>query len=434
VIAKLTKRTIDATPAATSDVFLWDSALKGFGVKITPKNRRVFVFQYWAPNLNRVRRRMTIGPYGALTVDQAREAAQRLQGRVANREDPASELSASRAAARDETVSAISEEFLTDSEGKIKASTAAGYKWLFDKAILPTLGRKPIAQVTLKDVAALHSKHKSRPYLANRVLALVSSLLSWSETRGYRARGSNPCADIARYPEAERERFLTVDEVARLGAALTKAEKEGIPPAPEKREKPTSKEKAKHRPKSADKPVPADPFAVAAIRFLLLTGWRRNEALTLRWADVDLERGTATLPSTKTGRSHRALGAPAVALLAELERMADSPYVFPGRVTGGHLSDIQRLWTAVRHAANLSDVRLHDLRHGWASFAIGGGYSLYLTGKLLGHSRSETTARYAHLADDARKAMADNVSSVIDAALRGKKRSTPVVPITSRRA
>ena len=304
MIARLTKRTIDATIAGDRNVFLWDASLKGFGVKVTPKNRRVFLFQYWAPNLSRVRRRVTIGPYGAFTVDQAREAALRLQGRVANREDPAAEQATNRIAARDETVEAMSAEFLADARGKIKPRTAVEYRRLLDKDILPAIGRRPIAHLSLKDVATLHAAHRNSPYLANRLLALISALLSWSETRGYRPRASNPCGDIGKYPEPLRERFLTGGELAKLGAALAKAEREGLAPAPGMRGRPKSEETAKHRPKSADKPNPADPFAVAAIRFLLLTGWRRSEALGLKWSELDLERGAATLPNTKTGRSH----------------------------------------------------------------------------------------------------------------------------------
>lgn len=243
--------------------------------------------------------------------------------------------------------------------------------------------------------------------------------LQWSESRGYRPRGSNPCRDVGKFPEQSRERFLSAEEVGRLGAALTKAEKEGLPPAPMYRLRASSEKTAKHRPKSADTPIPANPFAVAAIRFLLLTGWREQEALTLRWSDVDLARGRSTLADTKSGRSHRAIGAPLPALLASLRQLHGSSHVFPGAKPGMPLREIRRVWTAVRHEASLDDVRLHDLRHTVASFAVGSGHSLYLTGKLLGHARAETTAKYAHLADDARKATADRVSAEIAAALDG---------------
>jgi integrase len=178
-------------------------------------------------------------------------------------------------------------------------------------------------------------------------------------------------------------------------------------------------------------PIPANPYAVDGIRFLLLIEWREQEALTLRWSAIDLERGRVTLDETKTAKSHRAIGAPAIALIAALPRVAGSAFVFPGNVEGQPLREIKRVWMAARHAANLDDVRLHDLRHTVASFAVGSGHSLYLTGKRLGHVRAATTQRYAPLADDARKAMADNVSGAIAAALAGVENKTRIPALTA---
>jgi integrase len=168
---------------------------------------------------------------------------------------------------------------------------------------------------------------------------------------------------------------------------------------------------------SAD-PQPASPVAVAALRFLMFTGWREQEALTLRWDAVDFSCGMVTLEDTKAGRSTRALPAAALELIAEQPKLEGSPFVFPGKVQGKPLQEIQRLWYAVRAAAGLDGVRLHDLRHSVASFAAAQGHSLFLIGKLLGHKDQRSTARYAHLADDARKTMADSVGAAIDDALR----------------
>ena len=436
MLAKLTKRTVEAVRSGADDVFVWDSELKGFGLKVTPKDRRVFLAQYWAPNLARVRRRVTLGTFGTITVDQGRAAAQRVLGRVANGEDPAADASEGKRTAKEATVALISAEYLDETSAKMKSRTSSEYTRLFNVYILPALGRKPVVHVTLKDVAAVHLAHRKQPYQANRVLQLLKSFLYWAETRGYRARNTNPCRDVAKFPEHERERFLTVDELAKLGAALVTAERVGLPPAPEHRKAPRNEKTAKHRPRSADTPFPANPYAVAAIRFLLFTGWREQEALTLRWADVDMKRGAATLPDTKTGKSQRPLGAQAVELLAALPRLEGSPYVFPGANPDAPLREIKRVWCAARHSAGLGDVRLHDLRHTVASFSVGSGHSLYLTGKLLGHTRPETTQRYAHLADDARKAAADTVSEALSVALNAgtpPAHETPVTPIESGR-
>jgi integrase len=431
MLAKITKRTVDATKASATDVFVWDSELKGFGLKVTPKGRRIFVVQYWAPALHRVRRRVTLGTYGPLTVEFARDAAQRLMGRVAAGEDPAVEAQEGRRTARDATVALLSTDYLEDVRAKMKAGTAHEYARMFKTYIVPKIGKTPVAHVTLREVASIHLALKKKPYQANRVLQMFKTFFFWVEARGYRARGTNPCRDIAKYPERSHERFLSVAEVGALGSALYVAERTGLAPAPKLRHHPKSAETAKHRPKSADIPKPANPFAVAAIRFLLLTGWREQEALTLLWSAVDLGRGFATLEDTKTGRSHRPLGAPAAQLLAELPRIAGSRYVFPGARAGQPLREIKRTWAAARYAAGLDDVRLHDLRHTVASFAVASGHSLYLTGKLLGHARPETTQRYAHLADDARKATADTVSGAIAAALGASANQTPVLELTA---
>lgn len=422
MIAKLTQRSVDALKAGGVDVKLWDTTLRGFGVKTTPTGRKVFVFDYYTrPPLQRVRRRATLGLYGSITVDEARSRAKRLEGRVNAGEDPVGASRSARLSAKDATVQATSDEFLLEMAGKIKPRTAIEYKRLFKTSILPVLGRKSIADVSLRDVTALHSANRSTPSSANHILTLLGTLLYWSESRGYRPRGSITLEDVERYEEAYRERFLTAEEAGRLGAALTKAEKEGLRTPPAHRKHPKSKETAKHITKDAFKLIPADPFAVAAIRFLALTGWRRSEALSLKWLDVDLSRGAATLPHSKTGRSYRAIGAPAVALLAALPRLAGNPHVFPSTVLpGGHLSEVRRTWESVRHEAGLDDVRLHDLRHNVGSWSVALGTSLYITGALLGHIRAETTQRYAHLQEDVRKAAADAVSTEIALALSGK--------------
>ena len=181
-------------------------------------------------------------------------------------------------------------------------------------------------------------------------------------------------------------------------------------------------------------PQPANPYAVAALRFLIFSGWREQEALTLRWSDVDLASGQVMLTNTKTGKSARILSAPLRELLASLPREAESPYVFPGRDPKRPLRETQRLWYAARSAAELDDVRLHDLRHSVASFAGGRGYSLFLIGKLLGHRDQRSTAKYAHLADDTRQTMADDVGGVIrDAMEFGAGSDAPVTRLRAVR-
>lgn len=429
VIAKLTKRRVDAARPLANDLFVWDGghedAVKGFGLKVTPAGKRVFIFQFWSPVQHGARRRVTLGRYGTLTVDEARSIARQLAGRVAAGDDPAAEKTAARHSAKEATVAKLSAAYLD----QLVAKPASMYEFrrVFSRYINPALGGRAVASLTHRDVSALRDDYRAQPVMANRIVSTLRTFLNWCEHERYCARGSNPCRDVRRFPERARERFLSPVEVARLGSALTTAETVGLPPAPQHRYKRKGgAETEKHKtPRPLDK---ASPAAVAAIRFLMLSGWREQEALTLRWSDVNLERGEVTLGATKTGRSQRRLGPPAIALLNSLPRRDASPFVFPGAKPDRPLREVKRVWYAARHAAGLDDVRLHDLRHSFASFAVGSGLSLYLTGQLLGHKQAATTQRYAHFADDVLRAAADEVSSTVWAAMQGNS-GADVLPL-----
>jgi integrase len=231
---------------------------------------------------------------------------------------------------------------------------------------------------------------------ANRVLALVSKMMNLAETAGHRLRNSNPCANAERFKENKRQRFLTGEELARLGEAFSAAEQGGT----------------------------VNPVHLAALRLLLFTGCRMSEVTTLRWANVDIERAMLNLPDSKTGAKSVFLSAPALRVLAELARPEDGDApVFPAlrRRRPGALSSIDDLrspWERLREAAGLMDVRLHDLRHTFASAAAAGGISLQLIGGLLGHASTRTTERYAHLVDVAHRDAVERVGSSLSSALR----------------
>jgi integrase len=236
--------------------------------------------------------------------------------------------------------------------------------------------------------------------------------LGFSGAEGYRR--DNPVRGIRRYPSRKAERFLSSAELKALGDVLTAAEKAwsayqtslatwhaGGCTGP--------------RPKASNEVV--TPTVVAAIRLLLFTGCRKSEILTLKWAHVDFERSCLRLPDSKTGSKVVLLGAPALLLLDSLPRTADNPHVLPGAKSGGHLVGLPKAWERVREASGLTDVRLHDLRHSFASAGAAVGDSLLIIGKLLGHRDAKTTARYAHLADHPLKAAADRISSAIAGAM-----------------
>lgn len=403
----LTKTDVDRLkydPTGPAQQILWDEDVAGFGVRVYASGLKSFVLSY-RTTAGRVRM-MTIGPYGSLTVKQARERAQREVIRIRDGCDPVEERRERRGAV---TLEAAGLEYIEASEGRLKPKTLNQYRLLLRKHIAK-IGKKPVTDVSVPDVRQLHHALRATPVSANHTVNFLSSVLHWAESQGYRPVNSNPCTAVKRYRESKRERYLSVAEVGALSQALQTALTVGLPPAPHHKRKPGSPEKQKHTPKNIQ-PIKANPFAVACIRFLLLSGWRSSEARTLKWAEVDFARRSATLTDSKTGRSHRPLGAPALALLSELDRVSD--YVFPGEKDGEPIKDFKRVWGAVRFAAGLEDVRLHDLRHTMASFAVASGHSLFVTGSLLGHSRPSTTARYAHLHDDARHAAADTVSGII---------------------
>ena len=422
---KLTKRVVDALAPHPARYDVYDRDLPGFLVRVTPSGIKTFGVLYRAgAGRGAPKRRLSIGRYGPLTVEQARQLAREALGGVAQGADPARERTSSKGAA---TVATLGVDYLSDVRDRRKPTTSAEYVRLWTKHIAPTLGSRRVVDISAADVSKLHRSLHDTPYLANRVLALLGAFFAYAERQGERARHTNPAHEIEPYREVSRERFLTPAEITRLGQALTTAEREGLPVPPQlqaksrgmskkRRSKLTGRKRGPYnREAKAPRLQPANPFAVAAIRFLILTGWREREALTLRWSHLDLKRSVATLPDTKTGKSVRVLGAPARLLLDELPRVEGSPYVFPGRSADVPLVEISRLWYAARHAARLDGVRLHDLRHSFASVSASSGGSLLMIGKLLGHKETATTAKYAHLLPDPVQAAADAASGQVAA-------------------
>ncbi|GJG87443.1 hypothetical protein tb265_26240 [Gemmatimonadetes bacterium T265] len=428
---------------------MYDADAPALGVRVLPSGRASFFVREAVGGRGGRRGFVTLGTFGAVTIADARKLAAAAAGVRATAGSAAAARDARRASVRSRVaapmVAELADAFLVEGAAKLKASTVAEYRRLLglvpvrrgpdagaERAgeLRAALGRHKVADVTRAQVAALHLGMKTRPYMANRALAALSALFTYAERHGHRPDGSNPCRHVAPYPEHKRERYLTDDEFAALGAALATAERAGLPAPPTAR---TTKRRratpatAKHRTKAtaadgARAPAPANPVAIAVLRFLLLSGWREREALTLRWDAVDLGRGVATLADTKTGRSVRELGAPALAVVDAMRahRQAGNPYVFPGAKPGAHFTDTARVWDAARHAAGLAEVRLHDLRHAFASVAASGGLTLPLIGALLGHMDSATTARYAHLVDSSRKRAAELTSGAVAAALAGR--------------
>lgn len=395
---KISKRTVDALEPGAKPYIAFDADLKGFGVRVMPSGGRAFVVEY-RPNgggrANHVRR-VTLGRMGALTPEQARRAAQDLLARVRLGADPAAEKLAKRAAA---TLADVIEAYIAEHvETKLKLGSRREYRRHL-QFLRGRLGSQKADAIRRAQLAALHVEKRASPYQANRFLATVSSLYSWAETRGFTPEGFNPAAKIEHYREQARDRFLTTEELARLGDALRQAETEGLPTAKGAR-------------------VRLDPFAVGAIRLLLLTGARVQEILTARWDMVDLERGMIFLEDSKTGRKPLILSAPAMAVLGSLPRTGR--FIFPGRKPDKPRTELNRAWRRVCDAAGIDGVRRHDLRHTFASYGVGNAMGLPIVGKLLGHTQAATTARYAHLETDPLHRAANAIGGVISTAMGEK--------------
>ena len=206
---------------------------------------------------------------------------------------------------------------------------------------------------------------------ANRTLAILSALYSWAEKNGYSPEGHNPARGVEKFPERSRERFLTNEEFARLADALRQGETIGLPYTVDE-----TKPNAKHAPKADGRRTKLDPFAIAAIRLLMLTGARLREILHARWEYVDFERGVMFLPDSKTGKQPIYLSAAALAILSDLPRIEGNPFVIAGAKDGAPRADLKKPWAAVTKAAGFEGVRIHDLRHSFAS--VGAGASLGL--------------------------------------------------------
>jgi integrase len=375
---------------------VWDATVPGFGARRQRGPAVSYFLKY--RNEDGRQRWHSIGRHGApWTPEMARAEAKRLLGAVAVGDDPATERSARKQA---QTVAELAARFLSEHvETKRKPRTVREYRRLLENVIIPALGHKRVADVTRQDVAQFHHGRRPTPIEANRTLALLSVLFNFAERLGERPDGSNPCRHVERFPQRRRERFVSADELSRLGDEL-----------------------ATYR---------GSPYHVATVKLLVFTGARLGEVLGLRWEWIDFERGEARLPDSKTGAKTLHLPPPALEVLAGLPRIEGEPYVLGAR---RGTTFIEKPWRVIREAAGLADDRLHDLRHAFASVAASAGMGLPIIGKMLGHTQAQTTQRYAHLASDPVKAAAATVAGKIAAAMKGSAGADKVVSLRPQRA
>jgi integrase len=416
----ITKSSVDALkcPPGKDREILWDIGVRGFGVITFRNGGKVYCAQYRKDGRSR---RTSIGEHGRLTPEDARKLAKVVLGAVESGADPIAERRAARAV---RTFGEVADDFLKlHVAAKRKGRTLKEYTLTLKNNVLPFIGAKRIVELRRTDVAKLHGKQASIPYQANKALSVVSAIWNWAAKRDEVTFADNPAKGVERYREQGRERYLTSEELGRIGVALAEGETIGLPYSVDE-----TRPKAKHAPKPDKRRTKLDPFAAAAIRLLILTGARRREILDARWDHLDFERGVLRLPDSKTGKKPIYLSAAAQAVLASVPRVAGNPHIIAGAVDGAPRADLKKPWAAVCKAARLRGVRLHDLRHSFASFGAGASLGLPIIGKLLGHSQPATTHRYAHLDADPIRRAVETISATISAAMNGGKANN-VVPI-----
>ncbi|CAK7255595.1 MULTISPECIES: site-specific integrase [unclassified Shinella] len=405
--ATVTEVMASARPNKTT--FYFDADLAGFGFYRTTTGTGTFFVEY-RPIAGGAKKRLKLGRVGALKANEAREAARKAIAHAGLGKDLARGRADERASLTvKELVQKYVDEFVEPN--KKKASTDF-YKISLKKYVGPHLGTQKAVALARVDVQRAHaSMTKEARIAANRAIKLLSAAYGWGAKNGYVPEGFNPASGIDLNKEEGRERFLSTDEMKRLGEALREAETIGFP---------VNAGDAKHAPKGQR--ITFHPSVTGAIRLIMLTGCRLREILHLRWDEVDSERGLLFLPDSKTGRKTVVLSTAALAVLKEMPRVGI--YVVAGASAGEEdekpRADLKKPWSAVTKRAGLDGLRIHDLRHSFASVGAWSGLGLPVIGSLLGHADVSTTQKYAHIADDAARRAADAIAGQIAVALEGK--------------
>jgi integrase len=450
---KLTKRVVDGIEPTGKRAFWYDAELKGFGLKVEPSGTMTWIVEYrpGAGGRSTGKKRLTLGKVGTLAPEQARDLARTKLATVLGGADPAALKAEAKAA---KTVAELCDLYLAEAEkGNVisrrgapkKASTLITDRGRIARHIKPLLGAKKVRDVRradierfLRDVAdgktaidVKTGKHGRAIVTggrgtATRTVRLLGGIFSYGVRLGMRA--DNPTHGVAKYADKAGARFLAIAELGRLGAALREAETVGLP-----WNAAMDKPGAKHLPKSdANRRSVIGPHAAAAIRLLILTGCRLREILDLEWRHVDMERGLLNLADSKTGAKTVVLAAPALEVIAGLVRIEGCPFVIAGERLDKPRSDLKRPWALVTRAAGLDGLRIHDLRHTFASHGAAAGMGLTIVGRLLGHADVKTTNRYSHFDADPMRRAANAIGSTIAAALDAEGRAQPKVVALKR--
>jgi len=363
---KLTKRIIEASsPSSLKRVLIWDTEITGFCVRIYPTGRKVYFFQY--RNLYKETKFVKIGVHGNITTEQAREKATQLALKVSAGDDPSIKTSIK---ALNPTMQDLAEKYLKlYAESEKRPKSIMEDKAMLNNYILKEFGNRRVESINFEDVQILHTSLNKKRVRSNRILSLLHKMFNLAIQ--WKWRTDNPVAGIKKYQENKRTRWLQDDELQRLLNILN------------------------------DHP---NQIVVNIIRLLLLTGARKHEVLQATWDQFDLDNGIWTKQAHTTKQKkmeHSPLSPPAMLILKEMnQKQISSPFLFPAKNKDKSIQDFKKSWATIVKRANLTDFRVHDLRHTYASHLVSSGLSLSVVGKLLGHTQAATTQRYAHLADN----------------------------------
>ena len=378
-MVKLTSGMIERAMPKERRFILWDDEVKGFGCRVLSTGRKSFVLQYRTHS--GTSRTLTLGRHRVLTCKAARELARGHLADVGKGLDPALERREKRASA---TMSEFFHRYMNDHARPFKKpKSSLEDEKLFDRHIMPRLGGKKVSEVSASDITTLHASMSGTPVYANRSLSLLSKMFSLAERWGYRGPRTNPCHGLSeiRYRERQHNRRLAPDEIKCLWAALDDLGQ-----------------------------YPAHQYAVAAIRLLMLTGARKGEILSSQWGWVDWERGRLLLPDSKTGQKTVHLNQPALEVMQELNRVGENPHIIIGRAKNTHMQDLRHIWAIVLKMTGICNLRIHDLRHVYATTALDNGTDIKVISELLGHKSVKTTERYLRTQERRSAAAAESVA------------------------
>jgi integrase len=381
----LNKRNADT--AAPGD-YLWDEKLRGFGLFVHASGTKTFILK--RRTVHNRQTKITLGRFGALTIDEARKLATQHATELIKGNDPSRAKQDARTIPRFDH---FARRYLAEHcEAQNKPSTLRSNKSLINTILMPFFGATPVSEIDHGDAVKLRNTMTRTPYRANRAIALLRHMMNWAEQLKLRPPHTNPCPKGMMFKEKKRERFLSDAELLRLAHVLRIEESRWRPLFPQ---------------------FASALSAVFAIRLLVLTGARLSEITTLMWNDVDLKKRKLRLRDSKTGEKTIYLSDEAIEVLQTIPRVTGNPYVIVGRNPDTCLVNLEKPWRRLRAKAGLRDVRLHDLRHTYASYGVANGLGLPIIGALLGHSSATTTHRYAHLANDPALRAAQRIGSAL---------------------